>query len=170
VGKEPPDTVRARSKLRILATTTALAAGTGGDAWASDEIVRLVCVRGAAAEGCSDAAVIAGRVSARLGRNVFSEKAPNTIWATGFILHYDGTSWSFALMESMTGFAGVWASSPNDSWAGTYPGANSFYAGDIQHWNGSAWAPEANLPPTTSELDAVGGSGPGTCGRWAIRG
>jgi hypothetical protein len=97
---------------------------------------------------------------------------PKDVWAAGgdmgdgFILHYDGTAWSFALKESSTGFSGVWANSPTDAWAvGTYPG-ESLYMGDIEHWNGSAWAPVTNIPSSTSYLWDVWGSGASDV--WAV--
>jgi hypothetical protein len=52
---------------------------------------RLVWVRGARTESCSDGATIASGVSARLGRNAFSPSAPRSI--EGFIQH-EGGGWT----------------------------------------------------------------------------
>jgi len=83
--------VSARKKALVLAGWLTLAASPSRVARANEDAVRLVWVRGAGAEECADAASVAERVAARLGRNVFAESAPKSI--EGFV-EQAGGHWS----------------------------------------------------------------------------
>ena len=81
--------------------------------------------------------------------------SPTDAWSAGYstrVKHWDGTSWTTAVVGTATGLAyhAVWGSGPGDVYAGGTGGA-------IAHWNGSAWTPfDAGA---TSDIRAIAGSG-----------
>lgn len=74
----------------VSASLGLLAAATPALAETDPESVRLVVVRGERTETCSDRAAMSSKVSARLGRNVFSESAARSIEA---VLQHEGEHW-----------------------------------------------------------------------------
>lgn len=106
--------------------------------------------------------------------------SPNDVWAVGNVMdikslvvvsgaiHWDGTTWSAGPTAGMDVNA-IWGSGPSDVWAvgGSWKWGG---AGEIQHWNGTAWSSVAN--PVAGNVRALGmlngiwGSGPSDV--WAV--
>jgi hypothetical protein len=76
--------------LAVLLSALALAPAAWAGEPSQTPSVRLAWVRGENTEGCSDGSVVARRVSARLGKNVFSAEAPTSIEG---VIQRDGKRW-----------------------------------------------------------------------------
>ena len=83
-----------------------------------------------------------------------SGTSPSDVWAVGVhgtILHFDGTEWTRALVDTTERLYDVWAAAPDDAWAVGKEGL-------ALHWDGASWTPVAT--GGNWELTAVWGSGP----------
>src|SRR5262249_39972011 len=94
---------------------------------------------------------------------------------TSLVARWNGTSWQQVTTSPAVSFRGVTSFSPANAWAVGYDRTSS---GQLRaaafHWNGTGWAPAANLPPpggvAPAQLVVTGLSADSPADMWAVGG
>jgi len=82
-----------------------------------------------------------GTISGLWGTSPSDVFAVGTADLSGFVLHYDGATWSANTSVYSNGFTGIWGASPSDVFAvgESYDGVGDYFD-EIIHYDGSSWS------------------------------